>query len=73
METMDQDILYIGKMAGIELKQEHNNTGGGKGSSSELTRKYFIGLKKEVVMELFQLYKVDFEMFGYSIETFIKQ
>merc|ERR1711892_1054202 len=68
METMEQDILYIGQMAGIELKLEHKNIGHGKGSSSELTRKYFSGLKKEVVMELFQLYKVDFEMFGYSIE-----
>ena len=66
---MEEDLHYIGKMAGLELGMEHKNKNVG-GKTYELAGKYFGLLDKKVVMELFQLYRVDFEMFGYTVDSF---
>ena len=73
METMEQDLHYIGKMAGVVFEQEevvHKSSGG---STAQLTRKYFSQLDNEVVEQLYKLYQLDFEMFGYSTHPFINQ
>ena len=70
METMEQDLHFISQMAGLELKQEHKYKSGG-GSTSELARKYFKELSADVIMELYNLYQIDFELFGYSVEPFL--
>ena len=57
-------------MAGVELGKEHRNRNLG-GNTYELAGKYFGLLDKKVVMKLFQLYRVDFEMFGYTVDTFL--
>ena len=69
LETMDEDLRYIKQMAGVkfELMKENQSSGG---STTDLTRKYFKQLDKKVVLQLFELYRVDFEMFGYSLEHF---
>ena len=71
LETMKQDLHYISQMAGVEFKQgvyKHKSSGG---STADLTRRYFRELDRDVVRQLYQLYQVDFEMFGYSAESFI--
>ena len=70
METMEQDLHFISKMAGLDLKLAHKFTSSG-GSTSELGRKYFKELSADIVMELYILYQIDFEMFGYSVEPFL--
>ena len=56
-------------MAGIQFEdiQEHKSSGGG---TDELARKYFEQLDRQTVDELYEFYKVDFEMFGYSPELY---
>ena len=40
------------------------------GSSKELARKYFSQLSVNTVKKLYNIYKVDFEMFGYSPQLY---
>ena len=70
LENMQEDIHFIGKVAGVELESIVTNPSSG-GSTSELARKYFSQLDKEDVEKLFQLYKMDFEMFGYSPNLYL--
>ena len=67
LETMEEDLLYIGQMAGVQFRLEKMNPSSG-GSTSDKAREYFSQLDREVVLQLYELYKVDFEMFGYSME-----
>ena len=68
-ETFEEDKQFIGVMAGIQFEdiQEHKSSGGG---TKELARKYFELLDRKTVDQLFEFYKVDFEMFGYSPEVY---
>ena len=68
-ETFEEDKRFIGKMAGIQFDDIHQNESSG-GSTKELARKYFKQLDRKTVDELFEFYKVDFEMFGYSPELY---
>ena len=40
------------------------------GSTKELARKYFSQLSLDTVKKLYNIYKVDFEMFGYSPQLY---
>ena len=69
LENMQEDIHFIGQMAGVELESISTNPSSG-GSTSELAREYFSQLDKDDVEKLYQLYKMDFEMFGYSPDLY---
>ena len=42
------------------------------GSTKDLARKYFSEMDIDTAKRLYQLYKVDFEMFGYSPDEYFK-
>ena len=42
------------------------------GSTKDLARKYFSEMDIDTVKRLYQLYKVDFEMFGYTPDEYFK-
>ena len=42
------------------------------GSTKELARKYISEMDIDTVKRLYQLYKVDFEMFGYIPDEYFK-
>ena len=42
------------------------------GSTKELARKYFSEMDIDTVKRLYQLYKVDFEMVGYTPDEYFK-
>ena len=57
----------------MEFQQDevvHKSSGG---STAELTKKYFSQLDDKVVRELYKLYQLDFEMFEYSANLFIRE
>ena len=56
-------------MAGVHFETLQLHKGGG-GSTKNLTKIYFEQLDRQTVDELYQLYQVDFEMFGYSPELY---
>ena len=75
LETLTQDLHYIGRMAGVNFNVNYAarpssaKSGSGVNSSSvtsDWAKKYFSELDKNMVRQLYKIYKVDFEMFGYS-------
>ena len=70
LETLQEDLLYIGQMAGVELELISSNPSSG-GSTSSLAQKYLSSLDRRTVTRLYQLYRVDFEMFGYSPDLYL--
>ena len=74
---MDEDQKYIGHMANVTFQNigrtesiQLNKSGGG--STNELARKYFSELDIDSTKKLYELYKVDFEMFNYSPEEYFE-
>ena len=71
MENMEEDLHYISEMAGVQfLKGVVLNKSKG-GSTASLTTEYFKQLNKSVIRELYKIYQLDFQLFGYSPDTFI--
>lgn len=71
-ETLQQDIdvllTSLGEKTGPEWK--HSNSRGK--SKSELIQSYYGQLSRDTIEKLHKKYLVDFEMFGYSIDNFLK-
>ncbi len=70
METFDDDVRYVLALTGLDqelnLPDETNIRLNKASGDEDRTRRYFAQLDKDRKERLFQLYKYDFEMFGYS-------
>ena len=67
METFSDDLKYIikiNKLENILLDDKKTRTTGGSPKHDAL--KYFSKLRKEKVFSLYEMYKMDFELFGYN-------
>ena len=66
---MAEDTLQVMTRGGVDKKyfptQLHASSGN---SSNELTRSFFSQLDNDTVSDLYNMYKVDFDMFGYTID-----
>ena len=72
METFDEDADNILKRLGLKdfyksSKQPHRNKRTGA-FSDELTLKYFSNIPQSIIRTLLEIYKYDFEAFGYSFQ-----
>ena len=67
METFDKDAEMIMKAAGLDhvTKRKHSNQRKTGASSSELTKTYLDKISPDTKKVLFDIYKYDFESFGY--------
>ena len=65
LETFQDDLMFIGRLAGVTFKEivSHDSSGG---RTEKLSKKYFGQMDRQTVWQLYQLYKMDFELFGYS-------
>ena len=75
LEDYHEDILYIAQLRNLtsklgDLSEAKNRTPGkAKGESSrQRMRRHMSTLHRDVKRRLFELYKVDFKMFGYKYE-----
>ena len=68
---MQQDLLFIGQMAGTELQKNVSTNPSSGGSTSQLATEYFSQVDRGDVIKLYQLYKIDFDMLGYSADDYI--
>ena len=72
METFANDTKYIMSNIGMPLDeltyQEHVSTGD---PTETLALELFSKLPKDLVKQLYQIYKIDFEMFGYDPKPFL--
>ena len=67
LERMDGVVGRVERIAGLQLGGRTGQQNPGMGSrAANLTSQYFSQLDKVTVNMLYQLYKVDFEMFGYK-------
>ena len=76
METYDEDFTYIAQKLNLttllnDVVKRKNRTPGSKHSQSERIKKYFSLLDKEVRQRLYELYKIDFEMFGFDASSYL--
>lgn len=68
-ENFAEDQKFIGRLANIDFKPIKTHTSSG-GSTKEQAKKYFSQLSLDIVKKLYNVYKVDFEMFGYSPQMY---
>ena len=68
-ENFAEDQKFIGKLSSIDFKPIATHVSSG-GSTKELAKKYFSQLSLSTVKKLYNVYKVDFEMFGYSPQLY---
>ena len=52
----------------VSIAEFHESSGG---NTRDLTKQYFSELDQGTVMELYNIYKVDFEMFSYNTEGYL--
>jgi len=64
------DQKFLGKMANVTFAELESHVSSG-GSTRSLAKKYFAELETNMVKKLYQIYKIDFEMFQYSPDLFI--
>ena len=76
METFNEDIKYIMDTAGaskviwgddIEMLQKNSSP-----KNSSTTLNYFSQLPKDLKKKLYELFEIDFELFGYSADEYLK-
>ena len=82
METFDEDVQYIILKNGLEkhlpitkalqFKSKNSSLRGNKENRS-ITMQHFSQLKKQQIKELYELYKMDFELFEYDIDAFLHE
>ena len=74
METLEDDTQYIfttKEMNGILEFPISNTNNIADQSTEDIKRKYFDQLPRDKLFELYQIYQLDFEMFGYSVEPYL--
>lgn len=74
METLTRDLSGLLKAVGLEAGKidlfPHTHAQKG-GHSSDAAREYFGRLTKAEVMQLYDLYRLDHELFGYEIDEYL--
>ena len=72
IEDFEEDVAYIAKKRnltdrlGLMNHVQNENPEKNKMSKRERREKYMSQLSLEMVQDLYELYKIDFEMFGYE-------
>ena len=76
METFEDDFRYIAQKLNIttllsNAKERKNSSPGSEQSQSKRIEEHFSLLDKEVIQRLYQLYRIDFEMFGFDANRYL--
>ena len=76
MEEFEQDIDYIAKKMNFDKlldnkEKRANQTPSSSNNKTERIFSYFSLLEKHVKLRLYNLYKMDFEMFGYDATSYM--
>ena len=66
METFQTDVEYVLKVIGSDLLFPTNYKKLYNKSSYDLMHSYFAQLPQELVTSLYNMYRLDFEVFGYE-------
>ena len=69
-ETIAKDTEYIKSEVGLEFGTKDFPWSNKKGSVTSVAREYFKEIDAESKRKLYEIYRIDFEMFGYSPEEY---
>jgi chondroitin 4-sulfotransferase 11 len=72
-ETLQQDVQLLLNLLGEKSggpKWKHSKTAGRR-SKTELIKSYYNQLDNKTILKLYDKYKIDFELFGYSIDGYL--
>lgn len=72
-ETLQQDVQLLLNLLGEKSggpQWKHSKTAGRR-SKSELIKSYYNQLDSQTILKLYDKYKIDFELFGYSIDGYL--
>jgi hypothetical protein len=75
METMDRDqrfLLNVTKSSKF-IQPRKDNASKSKMSTKELTFHFINQLPEDVFNNLLEIYRIDFEIFGYEIPKFVQE
>ena len=75
-ETMKEDVEYIIAATNLNTSSSnfprtHSSYKTGREDHKLISLRYFRNIDKQSVKKLYDIYKIDFEMFGYSIEDYL--
>ena len=79
MEEFDSDIKFIARRLALTELLDHKNTRANQTSDSKMFQNnkadrmlsHFSLLEKDVKLRLYNLYRIDFEMFGYEATKYL--
>ncbi|XP_018022696.1 carbohydrate sulfotransferase 11-like [Hyalella azteca] len=68
METWSEDLRYLLPKFNMDEKNEvHENAK----NSTDVSYRYIRALPKQLILKLYEIYKIDFEMFDYSLNQYM--
>ncbi|XP_031346032.1 carbohydrate sulfotransferase 11 [Photinus pyralis] len=72
METLQEDQEYIIQKANLQnvIRAEWKNPG--RGSTSDQIKMYFSQLTQAQILQLYHIYRYDFELFNYSFQGYLE-
>ena len=69
METIFEDSEYVFEKAGIKGRVHYGMAS--KSTDFEKMVRYFKGLPKSLIIQIFEIFRFDFEAFGYEIPDWL--
>ena len=70
IETFTNDTEYVMSKIGMNYNEHHEHKSVGD-STTDLALELFAKLPKNLKRKLYELYKIDFEMFEYDVKPFL--
>ena len=74
-ETMKEDVEYIGNASNLDISPSSfprvNSHSTNSNEQKLLSLRYFQEIDEESVKKLYDIYKIDFEMFDYSVDDYL--
>ena len=75
-ETMKEDVEFIIRAANLNTSSSHFPRTHSSSSVDSMdhrlvSQRYFTSIDKESVKKLYDIYRIDFEMFDYSIDEYL--
>lgn len=74
-ETLEEDQNYLIYRAKLQenIHPEWKNPAKGRTATTNLISSYYSQLTKMEILKLYEIYRYDFELFGYSLDGYLEQ
>ena len=71
LETIVEDTTYISQKANLNFDISQFPWANKKGATKDSSLDYFKQIDAKSILKLYEIYKIDFEMFGYSVSEYL--